>query len=125
MDKASKVFKQELIKLLNIIEELDKPIKAGFFVSGFLKLLGNETFDSINQSFVDRQFNWQNILKNCKHFSVYHSDNDPYVSIECADELAQKLKTKSKIVSNAGHFNENAGYKKFELLLEDIRKVIE
>ena len=41
--------------LLNIVEKLDKPIKAAFFVSGFVGLLGNPDFDDINKSFVDKK----------------------------------------------------------------------
>jgi len=110
--------------LLSVLEKINIPIKGAFFVSGFLKLLGDETFDSVNKTFVERDFNWQKIKQNCKHFYIYHSDNDPYVPIECANELATKLEVKLRIVKNAGHFNSEAGYTKFEKLFKDIESLL-
>jgi len=62
--------------------------------------------------------------QNCKQFFIYHSDNDPYVPIECANELADKLGVKPKIIKNAGHFNEKAGYLEFEYLFNDIKQLL-
>ena len=108
--------------LLNVLEQLDKPIKAAFFVSGFVGLLGNPDFDMINKSFVDKNFDWERIKQNCKRFYVFHSDNDPYVPLEKAKELAENLGVEIILVKNAGHFNEKSGYIKFELLLDFIKK---
>ncbi|MCK5476385.1 MAG: serine hydrolase family protein [Candidatus Aenigmarchaeota archaeon] len=110
--------------LLSILECINQPIKGAFFISGFSTLLGNETFDSINKTFVDKEFDWSKIKQNCKQFFIYHSDNDPYVPIECANELADKLDVKPKIIKNAGHFNEKAGYIKFEELFNDIKLLL-
>ncbi len=110
--------------LLSVLERIDVVIKGSFFISGFLKLLGNETFDSINKTFVDKIFDWQKIKQNCKQFFIYHSNNDPYVPIGCANELANKLNIKPKIIKNAGHFNEKAGYLEFEELFNDIKLLL-
>ncbi len=107
--------------LLNVLEKLNKPVKAAFFVSGFAGLLGNPGFDKINKTFVDKSFNWKRIKQNCKKFYVFHSDNDPYVPLKKAQELAKNLDVSVILVKNAGHFNEKAGYTKFELLLEKIK----
>jgi len=107
--------------LLNLLEELDKPIKAAFFVSGFLDLLGNPDFDNINKSFIEKSFDWQKIKQNCPKFFVFHSDNDPYVPLEQAEKLAKNLGVDVILVKNAGHFNENAGYSKFDLILDKIK----
>jgi len=109
--------------ILNILEKLNHPIKACFFVSGFTGLLGGE-IDKINKTFCDREFNWEKIKKNCKKFFLFHSDNDPYVPLEKAYELNEKLDGELEIVKGAGHFNEAAGYTKFPLLLEKIIEVI-
>ena len=77
--------------LLDLLESLDKPVKSAFFISGFLGLLGSSDFDKINKTFTDRNFNWEKIKQNCKKFYIYHSDNDPYVPIKKATELAEKL----------------------------------
>jgi len=107
--------------LLDILEKLDNPIKAAFFISGFIGLLNNPDFDNINKSFVDRSFDWLKIKQNCPKFFVFHSDNDPYVPLEKAKQLAKNLGVDVIIVKNAGHFNEKAGYKEFNLLLDKIK----
>ncbi len=106
--------------ILSVLEDIDRPIKAAFFVSGFASEIGNPDFDSINRTFY-RHFDWRRIRKNCGKFEVFHSDNDPYVPMEKAEELAGKLGTDLTIVKNAGHFNEKSGYRRFELLLEKIK----
>ncbi|MCF7866669.1 alpha/beta hydrolase [Candidatus Woesearchaeota archaeon] len=110
--------------LLSVLEHINVTIKGSYFISGFLKLLGNETFDSINRTFVDKTFDWSKIKQNCKQFFIYHSDNDPYVPIECANELADKLGAIPNIIKNAGHFNEEAGYIEFEELFNNIKPLL-
>lgn len=110
--------------LLNVLERIDKPIKAAFFVSGFTGLLGNSEIDEINKSFVDKSFDWQKIKQNCPKFFVFHSDNDPYVLLEKSKEFAKNLGVNVILVKNAGHFNEKAGYTKFNLLLDKIKEVL-
>lgn len=107
--------------LLNILEKLNKPVKASFFVSGFLGLLDNPTFDEINKTFTDKEFNWDKIKENCPEFYVFHSDNDPYVSLQKAKELSEKLGVEVLVVKDAGHFNKETGYTNFPQLLEKIK----
>ncbi|MBU0470382.1 MAG: alpha/beta hydrolase, partial [Nanoarchaeota archaeon] len=111
--------------ILSILEKIKVQVKASFFVSGFIGLLGNNVFDEINETFVTKKFNWEKIKSNCKEFYVYHSDNDPYVPLERGEELAEKLGAELEVVMGAGHFNEKAGYTKFELLFNKIKEVAE
>lgn len=106
--------------LLNLLEK--RFVKAAFFVSGFIGLLNNEEFDELNKTFTDKEFDWNKIKENCKEFFVFHSDNDPYVPLEKAEELAKNLGVELNIIKGAGHFNKDSGYIKFELLLEEIKK---
>ncbi len=110
--------------ILSILEKLNFKVKVCFFVSGFLNLLGNPTFDKINETFVQKEFNWKKIKENCSKLYVIHSDNDPYVPLNEAENLANKLGTKVIIIKNAGHFNESSGFKKFDFLLKMIEKDI-
>ncbi|MGV8162737.1 MAG: RBBP9/YdeN family alpha/beta hydrolase [Candidatus Nanoarchaeia archaeon] len=110
--------------LLNILEQENKKINSAFFVAGFTGSLNNKEFDKINKSFADKKFNWKKIKNNCQEFFVFHSDNDPYVPLTKAEELAKNLDVKVILVKNAGHFNESSGYKKFDLLLEKIKKQV-
>ena len=109
--------------LLSVIEKLEKSIKAALFVSGFVDLLDNEEFDKINKTFVEHNFDWDKIKQNCSEFFIYHSDNDPYVPLDIARNLADKLDRDIVIVKNAGHFNKDAGYDKFNLLLDKIKSL--
>lgn len=108
--------------ILHILENLNVKIKAAFFASGFLGELGNKDFDQINQTFIAKDFDWEKIRKNCDNFFIYHSNNDPYVPLREAENLAKKLHVEPIIIEGAGHFNEAAGYTKFDKLLGDIKK---
>lgn len=107
--------------ILRILETLKHPLHASYLVSGFTGLLNNPIFDEINKSFVDHKFEWSKIRNACRRFSIFHSDNDPYVPLSFAEELSSHLKTPITLIHNAGHFNEKAGYVQFEELLENIR----
>lgn len=109
--------------LLTVLETLKRPVRAAFFVAGFVSFLNNIEFDKINRTFINKQFNWNRIIANSKEFFVYASDNDPYVPARNTKELAKKLKTDLTRIKRAGHFNAAAGYTKFEKLLEDILRI--
>lgn len=108
--------------LLDVLERVERPVSAAFFVSGFIGLLGNPDFDSINKTFVDRGFDWKTIRGNCRKFFIFHSDDDPYVPLEKAKELAEKLGVEVEMVKGAGHFNEGSGYTRFGLLFQRIKE---
>ncbi len=108
--------------ILSLVEKYK--VKACFFVAGFLGEIGIQAFDEINESFVNKQFDWEKIRNNCSKFYVYHSDNDPYVPLSKGHELAAKLSAEFRSVEGAGHFNEKAGYVKFEELYGDIRGLL-
>lgn len=76
--------------LLNVLET--EPVKTAFFVAGFTGSLNNQ-FAEIVRTFSNRQFNWKKIKENCKKYYVFHSDNDPYVPLQKAEELARNLGT--------------------------------
>lgn len=109
--------------IFSVLEKIDVKVKACFFIAGFVGLLGLE-IDSICKSFVGKEFDWNKINGNCEKFVLMASDNDPYVPIEKGEFLAEKLNTDLKIITGAGHFNEIAGYKEFEELLKEIKKII-
>jgi len=110
--------------ILSILEKINIRVKGCFFVAGFIGLL-DDPLDEINRTFTDRPFNWNKIRESSSMFRVINSDNDPYISLEKAEELADHLEVKIKFYHNAGHFNEKAGFLQFTELLEEIRSVIE
>lgn len=106
--------------VLDILERSSIQVKACFFVSGFLGSLGLSEFDKLNESFTQRKFTFGKIRMNCKKFVLFHSDNDPYVSLEKAEELRVWLGCELNALSGAGHFNKASGYLEFKELLTRI-----
>lgn len=104
--------------LLSVIER--SKINAAFFVAGFTSKVDNQ-FDEAMKTFTRRTFDWERIRNNCKNFFVFHSDNDPYVKYEKAEELAGHFGVEINLIPGAGHFNAAAGYTTFEVLLNAIK----
>ncbi|MGH2638684.1 MAG: RBBP9/YdeN family alpha/beta hydrolase [Rhabdochlamydiaceae bacterium] len=109
--------------ILSVLEKTNAEISASFLVAPFVERLGLPEFDALNSSFVDKSFDWGRIRANCKKFYVYASDNDPYVPLEKSELVARNLGTSAKIIPGAKHINSEAGYLKFEQLLDDIREL--
>jgi predicted alpha/beta hydrolase family esterase len=72
--------------------------------------------------FISTPFNWEKIRSHAGKFFVFHSNNDPYVSLGNGEELSKHLGTKLILVPGAGHFNTKTGYTAFPLLLEKIKE---
>jgi uncharacterized protein len=102
--------------------ENQKPytIKACFFIAPFCSNLGIKKFDSINTTFINRDFNWPLIQKSTESIAVFGSTNDPYVSKQHVQEFANNCAVQPIWVENAGHFNSASGYATFPLLLHTI-----
>ena len=82
-------------------------------------MIENE-FRELNKTFVEKQFDWSKIKKNCGKFFVVASDSDPYIPIEINKELAGILGAELKIIHNGGHLNKKAGFEKFPELFNMI-----
>lgn len=109
--------------LLHVLERLDQPVYAAFFIGGSVGIK-QMAFAKEAYRFADGyHFNWKIIKSNAKHFFVYHSDNDPYVHLDNAKEITKKLKASFLLIPNAGHFNTQSGYTKFEKLYTDILSI--
>ena len=111
------------IFLLRVLEKLNHPIKAAFFVGtpiGVRPIL-NFYRDSAFSGF---DFNWEEIKKKAQNFVVFQSDTDPYVGLENGKKLAENLGVELSFVPNAGHFNKKAGYLKFEQLEDKVLEIL-
>ncbi|MDD4351975.1 MAG: alpha/beta hydrolase [Candidatus Gracilibacteria bacterium] len=105
---------------LNVLERYQA--KAAFLVAGFVGKAGND-FDESMKTFAQRDFDWEKIKANCPNFTVFHSDNDPYVPLAKGREVAEKLGADFVLIPGAGHFNQAAGYTEFPELLERVKKL--
>jgi len=108
---------------LRVLEQLKHPVRAVFLVGTPIGVKPIANYDRDN-SFSGFDFDWTAIKNNSKHFTVYHSDNDPYVSLGNGEQLAKELGVELSFVPNAGHFNAKAGYLSFPDLLEKVRKIL-
>lgn len=104
---------------LRILEKLKHPVKAVFLVGTPIGIKPIINYDR-DSSFSGFDFDWSTIKNNSKNFIVFHSDDDPYVGLENGKQLAKNLGVDLSFVPNAGHFNEKAGYIKFEELWEKL-----
>ena len=111
------------IFLLRVLEQLSLQATAAFFVSAPIGARPIKNYDSDN-AFSGFVFDWKKILTKARHFFVYHSDDDPYVSLGNGKILAKNLKVDLTFISHAGHFNTKAGYTKFEKLWEDLQSIL-
>ena len=108
---------------LRVLEKIKHPVKAVFLVGapiGVKPILNYER----DKSFSGFDFDWQTIKNNSKNFTVYHSDDDPYVSLANGEQLAKNLDVELTFIPNAGHFNTKAGYTEFDALLSKLELVL-
>lgn len=108
--------------ILDVLELLNKSVKAAFLVAGFTGLLPDKGINSLIKTFADKEFDWEKIRANCSSFYVINSDNDPYIPLEAAYQLSLNLAVEVTLIKGAGHFNEAAGYVKFQKLLAMVKK---
>ncbi|MDD5103840.1 MAG: alpha/beta fold hydrolase [Candidatus Peribacteraceae bacterium] len=104
---------------LRLLEKIHTPIRACFLVASVWGVMGNQ-FDPVMRTFTVPPYDWKTIRQNARYFSVIHSDNDPYIKLSQAEELAKHLSTAVTLVRGGGHLNAGAGYTEFPLLPEQI-----
>jgi hypothetical protein len=108
---------------LRVLEQLKHPVRAVFLVGAPIGVKPIANYDR-DSSFSGFNFDWEKIKNNSKSFTVFHSDNDPFVSLGNGEKLAKELGTNLTFIPNAGHFNTPAGYITFPDLLEKVRKIL-
>ena len=105
--------------LLKVLERLAEPVKAAIFVAapvGEKPILYYEE----DKKFSNFDFKWNEIVGKAQKFIVYHSDNDPYVSLANGEKLANELSVGVSLIPNAGHLNAESGFTEFQPLLAQI-----
>lgn len=108
---------------LRILEASEVKIKATFLVATPIGVRPIKNWDG-DQPFIGQPFDWPKIKQNSKKFTVFHSEDDQMVSVGNGIELAKQLGAELVIEKSAGHFNANAGYAKFEMLLDRLTDII-
>jgi len=106
--------------ILRLLERIEVDVEAAFLVAGWEGLLNNEEFDPLVRSFTEPPYEVEKIKMRCKEFHCYHGDDDPYVPLALAQQLAAKLSAPLTVIPNGGHLNSEAGFHSFRPLLKDI-----
>lgn len=109
--------------LLRVLERSSFQIKAAFIVAAPIGVLPIKNYDG-DKLFIGKPFDWERIRANCQKFFIFHSDNDPYVSLGNGRKLAENVGTKLIFAPNCGHFNKAAGFDRFDLLFGKIKTVL-
>jgi predicted alpha/beta hydrolase family esterase len=109
--------------LLRVLERLNHPVAAAFFVAAPVGVKPILYYDS-DEKFSGFEFEWDKIKGKANNFFVYHSNNDPYVSLGNGELLAKQLGVQLTMIPNAGHLNAESGYTKFYKLLKDVNGIL-
>lgn len=107
--------------LLRVLENLNIKIKQAILVAAPIGVQPIGFYEADKKFLGSFDFDWKKILSSSNSFSVFHSEDDPNVCYENGIKLASNLNTGLITISNSGHFNQKAGYTKFEKLLEIIK----
>lgn len=101
---------------------LENNLKIGtlFSVSGFNGKIGNSDYDYVNKTFFIKDV--AGFEKVCKKRVCFISKNDPYVPYFMLCEFQKSINAEQILIKNAGHFNTDSGYTKFQELLDLIKK---
>lgn len=103
-----------VVTALDFIEQSDKKIHGFISVSGFARDYGNE----LNSYFMkEKDLNLVEVREKIHQLAVFYGSNDPYVSQEALQYLAEELEVNPIIVDRGGHLNSEAGYTEFPELL--------
>lgn len=89
-------------------------------ISGFNNYIGDVPFvDNINQDFFMKDESGAHQVAH--EIICIKSDNDPFITQTALSQFAQNLNGKVISIKDGGHFNKQAGYLTFPLLVDLIR----
>ncbi len=111
------------VEILCLLQGLppETKIKAAVLVSAFKDDLNRNALAGL----FENPFDFDAIKSHCKQFIFVHSDNDPYVPIEQASFLKEKVDGELLVLEGQGHFNteQSPEYKQFPELFEVIESI--
>lgn len=109
--------------LLRVLETLSSSVVCVCIVAAPVGVRPIRNWEG-DQQFIGHPFDWRKIREHARSFIVFHSDNDPYVSLGNGAETAKQLGISLSFIPKAGHFNAAAGYTEFRELLDQIKQCI-
>lgn len=106
--------------ILRLLEHMTKPIKAVFLVATVTGPLDGKDFAPLMESFTTPPLDHKLIKKNGGTIHVLHTDNDPYIALKNAEDLAKNLGVTVQVIHGGGHLNASAGFTTFPILRDSI-----
>lgn len=103
--------------ILHVLEQNLSAPEQIILVSALNDFIDNKEYDALNKSFF-KDFNWRAIQSGMKKADILHGDDDPYVPLNQAQDIADGLGLDLKVIQDGGHLNIETGYDRFPLLLE-------
>lgn len=101
------------------VVETKTEIEKLISVSGFNNHRLIKKFDDVNESFfVEDYLTIESFKQYCKNRICFISNNDPYIPLNKLTEFSTLIAAETIMVENAGHFNEAAGFLKFNEILK-------
>ena len=102
--------------LLHVLQSLEQPIAQSVFVAAPVGVKPIKNWET-DKPFLEKPFDWETIRANCGKATVFHTDNDPFMTPKNGEELSKLLGVQLKMIPGAGHLNATAGYTEFPELL--------
>lgn len=107
--------------ILNYLESKQAiPIAGAILVSGPIGKTGNKKVEP----FLNKEFDFSTIKKNCPFFTVIHGENDEVIPMHDGQKLSAILNCPFIIVENGQHLNGSAGWFQLPQCLEALEKMI-
>ena len=106
------------VEILSLLQHLPANLMVSdvYLVSAFKNNLDWPALDGL----FNEPYDYDAIRKKATSITLIHSDNDPYVPLDHAQFLADKLSANLRLLPGQGHFNteQSADYREFPKLLE-------
>lgn len=107
---------------LDFIEQSQTPIVGLVSVSGFAIDYGAE----LNSYFLkEKAIDFEKVHARLDKATVLYGDDDPYVTQEALQQLANALDVKPIVIQGGGHLNTERGYVTFPQLLDAVLEIEE
>ena len=111
--------------IFRFLEETKTYVKAVISVSGKNNnWLNIKSFDNFNFDFYCNWKQLSNSVQYAKYRYAIYGSNDPYISQLNCKKFASAIQAEEIMIENGGHINAAAGYTKFPLLIDIIKKIM-
>ena len=107
--------------ILHYIEKMKSEIK----IKGCVLVSGpsEKIHNTKSTGFLQKPFDFENILSKVTSFSIIHGDDDPIVPIQNAGYLAEKLHCDLVVIHEGKHLNGAAGCRQLPECLEELKSM--